>query len=302
MVKRALLIAVSFLFACSASSSGTDVATSASDLTEQSDLVSTEDSSVSPSDVASDGLSQGEVGSIDVSGGDGTVSPSSLVGTWAQMQHSATVTDSPLGGGTFNTLVHSLHLVVITLEPDGSLMAHHSMCDIQAESDFAQTETIIPAAYIHSLEPYSRKVTANWDTKEFTGARVTEVKGCVLDDPENDDLPTSEDDTRVMDQDGDGHPGMTLQISGLINGDLYVVERNWTELTGTFVNQWRIEGLLSWGVEQNKLGSSNPLLSMDIASWVDPDPNKSTFEMARVDDGDDCAELIAHQGDLFSSP
>jgi hypothetical protein len=223
----------------------------------------------------------------------------SFVGTWAQIQHSETVTDSPLGGDTINTTIHTLHLVEVTEEADGTLKAHHSICDIQAESDFIQTETIIPAAYINALEPYSRSVDFNWSTKEFTAERVTEVKGCILDDPENDDLPTSDSDPRVIDQDGDGHPGMTIQISGLINGDLYVVERNWTLLEGTIVNDTRVEGLLSWGVEQNKLGTSNVLLSMDISSWVDPDPNKSSFEMIRANDGADCAALSAEFGQLF---
>jgi hypothetical protein len=250
-----------------------------------------------PSDLTS---VQDGIAPFDTSGGlDVPVQGTSFAGTWAQIQRSATVTDSPLGGGTFDTLVHSLHLVVITEESDGTLMAHHSMCAIQSESDFAQTEIIIPAAYINSLEPYSREVTVNWSTKEFTGELVTEVKGCTLANPEDDDLPTSDSDLRVNDQDGDGHPGMTIQVSGLINGDLYVVERNWTQLEGILINEDRVEGLLSWDVEQNKLGSSTPLLSMDIATWVDPDPNKSTFEMVRVDDGDDCVALKAAFSPLF---
>ena len=230
---------------------------------------------------------------------DASASGSTYAGTWAQIQRSATVTDSPLGGDTFDTTIHTLHLVVIGENEDGSLNAEHTICDIQAESDFMQTETIIPAAYVASLESYTRTVSFDSSTSTFTAEKVTEVKGCTLTDLENEELPTSDDDPRVFDQDGDGNPGMTIQISGLITGDLYVVERNWTQLEGSIVSEDRVEGLLTWGVEQNKIGTSNLLLSMDISSWVDPDTSKSTFEMTRVNEGDGCYELISQFGQLF---
>lgn len=222
---------------------------------------------------------------------------SEYVGTWAQLQHSATVTDSPIG--QFNTTIHTLHLVQVTQEADASFTAHHTVCDIQAESTSSiSADTIIPDSYIQSLVPFTRPVTFDGQNGTFTAARVTEVKGCILTDNENEDLPTSADDPRVTDQDNDGNPGMTIQVSGAINGDLYVVERNWTELNGTMVGM-RIDGLLTWGVEQNKLGQSNILLSMDIPSWVDPDAEKSYFEMVQVAPDDGCAELIAKQDSLF---
>jgi hypothetical protein len=236
----------------------------------------------------------------DASDGTGTdmvTQNSDYLGTWAQFQHAATITDSPIG--QFNTTIHTLHLVEVTQEGDGSLVAHHIVCDIQAESTSAiSADTIVPDSYIQSLVPYSRSVVFDAVGGTFTGARVTEVKGCVLSDNENEDLPTSADDSRVTDQDNDGNPGMTIQVSGAINGDLYVVERNWTELNGTMTGM-RIDGLLTWGVEQNKLGQSNMILSMDIPSWVDPDASKSYFEMVQITAGDSCIELLTKKDSLF---
>jgi hypothetical protein len=66
------------------------------------------------------------------------------------------------------------------------------------------------------------------------------VVGAELDDPENDALPTDETDPRVVDADGDGAPGVTVQNS--IGGAQHIVFRNVGSSVGRVVSSNHILG------------------------------------------------------------
>jgi len=150
---------------------------------------------------------------------------------------------------------------------------------------------VIPEAYREALPPFSRPGSY---TQEDGGWRYRldkywQVEGAMLGDAAADPLPTTSDDPAVVDQDGDGKPAMTLRVTGLVDGEIYVVQRGWTELTGGPESDDEIRGELAFEAEQNVVGS-DPANLQDLASEASTDtaPCASRFRMRRVSDDADC--------------
>jgi hypothetical protein len=101
-------------------------------------------------------------------------------------------------------------------------------------------------------------------------------------------LPVKANDPRVFDLDEDGNPGFTLITRGLLENDLYVVERDYSEYQGTMVCQDRIEGgagSARFDVEQSYLGALDPAILDDVSKIIpQPDSSQSRFKMVRVTD------------------
>ena len=172
-------------------------------------------------------------------------------------------------------------------------------CDQRADSDSgAQAYVIIPESYVKSLKPFDR--TGTYSSVDG-GANVLrlpmfpQVEGALLTDPVNDPLPTDASDRAVVDQDGDGNPGITIKLGGLVSGDLYVVQRQIDELTGIAVSNDRVVGRYDYTSEQIVL-DSNPQALKVLASQTaktDPRPCMSTFTMIRVAATWTCADVLA---------
>lgn len=99
-------------------------------------------------------------------------------------------------------------------------------------------------------------------------------------------IPTKADDPRVIDLDEDGNPGFTLVTTGLIENDLYVVERDYSEYSGIQVCKDRIEagaGSARFDVLQSYLGALDPGILDDVSKIrPQPDSSQSRFKAVRV--------------------
>jgi hypothetical protein len=128
-------------------------------------------------------------------------------------------------------------------------------------------------------------------------------------DIENDPMPANgsgDSDPRVVDQDEDGNPGMTIQAKSTLapDTDLFVAQRNWGSMEGTFTDASgeRISGLVQFGMEQTMLGAQpadSLLASVNPKNQQAPDASKSYFKMVQVDPGTTCADIISEQDTLF---
>jgi hypothetical protein len=88
----------------------------------------------------------------------------------------------------------------------------------------------------------------------------------------------------VIDQDGDGHPGLTVpvNVAGLVSGDTYVVQRLRFALTGMLVDADTISGSIEFSSEQNVIAASDALLLMSYAYRPHPNLSRHAFVMRRV--------------------
>jgi hypothetical protein len=185
---------------------------------------------------------------------------------------------------------------------DVSMSARY--CAQAAEDPESLAHVIIPEGNVASLKPFVRNGTY---TMSSAGAEVllfpsfVEVIGATLANPESDPLPTDASDPNVIDQDQDGNPGITIKLSGLASGDLYVVQRQTSTWTGIAVSADRVEGHYGFISEQNILASV-PATLKALASQVaigDPNLCASTFVMVRVGATTTCADVLADATNLF---
>jgi len=143
--------------------------------------------------------------------------------------------------------------------------------------------------------------------RELGGDYITEpfidlwgAEGIGLDDP----MPMSADDERVVDQDGDGEPGVSLTVTAADGSpicDVQVVQRTRIQFNGQVVSARRIEGDVDVLSAKTVLAASSPLCGGgEIAS----NRGRTFFKLVRVDgqyesptadaDGDgviDCSDI-----------
>jgi hypothetical protein len=86
------------------------------------------------------------------------------------------------------------------------------------------------------------------------------------------------------DWDGDGQPGYTLDVTGLVTGQIYIVTRSWSEWTGDVAGNASTFNLaVDWSSEQDVLGINGPsLLSMAASGVKDGDPTLHFVSFARL--------------------
>lgn len=139
------------------------------------------------------------------------------------------------------------------------------------------------------------------------------VVGATLKDPVKDKLPTKDDLTKAIDEDGDQNPGVTLLASVVTCGEdkfekLYVALRTGVKLSGKVITPDRIEGKADVDLDQSVLGFSDDCLTTAAQINILVEPG-SPFRAIRVGQAEDidqngnvsCPELGANAGKLFGS-
>lgn len=133
--------------------------------------------------------------------------------------------------------------------------------------------------------------------------------GADLPDPANDPLPTSEMPARAIDQDEDGHPGVTVQADTVLcrmPEQAYVALRATVAMSATVEGLDRIEGDVTPTLDQSVLGVSHSCLT--AAAGIDITILEgSRFTALRVGEAEDldqngnvsCPELTWYAPRLF---
>jgi hypothetical protein len=128
-------------------------------------------------------------------------------------------------------------------------------------------------------------------SRSFWQARQLLVVGARLADPLAEPLPRAADDPRVVDEERDGQPGMTIEIGGIVSGRVYIAQRSWTELSGQAAGDDAFAGRLRFGNEQVVLRASSSRLARAPESR--PVPSMSWFRLQRLCGSADCAAAQA---------
>ena len=218
-----------------------------------------------------------------------------LSGRWAQKTQLSGIAEVPVLGFQRTDTI-GLALVDIYTEFDSN-WATVKNCQTSIERDDDIVTTDIPQAFIDSLPVYFRGVFVSENTIKFS--KMVELNGINLKDPLNDLLPTDPNDERIYDQDLDGHPGVTVFVNGLVSGQIHLIQRTITDLSGS-QNGRTIEGQVRWRIDESILGTDQPLLSMGAPITPNPNPDLSRFQLIKVSDELTCAELIESEGSLFN--
>ena len=212
-----------------------------------------------------------------------------LSGTWVMRLTGSQAVSAPIVG-----IVHtkSEFYILATLAQNGTdWVANGRYCDrVEKDPSTNIVQVIIPAPWAHTEKPVTRSggklALASDGTWVLTFPRLVETAGAVLAS-DSDPLPTAVDDPKVIDEDGDGHPGITVGLSGQsFSGDLYSVQKQMTSITAIAVAQDRVEGALEYSSLQNVLSSNPPnlvaLYPQNQPPASDPVLCNSGFAMVRI--------------------
>lgn len=189
-----------------------------------------------------------------------------------------------------NLYPKSVFYILMTVSQAGTTVAADGRYCDRTEIDQPGTlvPVIIPDKWAHTEKPVYRTGTfapGIDGVPVLSFPNVTEVAGAVLASPDTDPLPTDPTDPRVIDEDGDGHPGITVNLSGIAPGSLYSVQRQITSVVAVAVAPDRFEGALTFASSQVVL-DSNPttLAGLYAKSTTSPDltPCSSSFAMVKV--------------------
>lgn len=230
----------------------------------------------------------------------GAQSPPDLQGRWARLEVTTALSRVPmLGDVTSET--RAISIVDVT-EREGTLVVDERICDLENDSLGGAVQARFPKAFLKAVSGNrnTARIERTTEGLRYFEARPTRVKGANLADPEADPLPKRSDDPRVHDMDGDGQPGLTVKVQGLVDGEIYVVQRDASRLQGKVrPNGRQIQGIVRWRAEQEVVGASRSMLESNPDNRPHPEAQRSFFRMLRVPDSAGCEDVRRRRRALF---
>jgi hypothetical protein len=223
-----------------------------------------------------------------------------FLGQYAIRGNLATIQNLPFVG---KTPALSSAYSLLTLERDGSgVKAIERNCHITITSS-GPVKQLIPDALPQSAAPIVSpfRIWPEGGSLRFAKDESPIVIGAKVQG-HSEALPTSASDARVVDQDGDGHPGVTVKVSGLITGEIYLVQR----VRQSWSGQLDADGNLSFALmqdagEQTILDASSSLLKKTPDISKDPDASKTNVSFVKLPATEDydCSRLIKEIDSLW---
>jgi len=212
-------------------------------------------------------------------------------GTYRLEMIMATVSHLPFLGSSKSA---SKSVSVVEIQREGTVITQsHKVCDFRVLEDSALIKMVFPDKFVAALAAHTYSIQLERDAQGwFYRADLGLERIGYRADSANGELPTQMDDPGVYDWDGDGHPGATLRLTVplLPDGELYVVQRGHSVLSGRVTGPGRIEGgidVLSF--EHRVLGAKPSFLNR--SPKIEPDPKGSRFSLSLVPRGSTCASL-----------
>jgi hypothetical protein len=229
---------------------------------------------------------------------DDAAATANLTGTWAQQVVHRSLSAIPIVGDVSSETTTRL---LVTLSQEGELVqARAKVCGMRIDGS-KLVRTSIPSALLRAMpeQQWQSRVSATGGRLELAPWARWDVLGARLQEPSRDALPTEASDARVFDQDGDGKPGVTVAVRGMIDGEIFVTQKGWSELRPDRVTADSISGSVRWRQTQTILGASSRFLSSGPETRPDPKPEANWFSARRVDAGASCAEVSALPASFF---
>jgi hypothetical protein len=219
-----------------------------------------------------------------------------LVGRWAHYDVVAYEDD------TLKTLIISYGFNDFT-EVDGQIIDQASFCFSEQRTD-QPIETSLSDAATQAIKPPSTPVDIDIvdGVLRVRRAPTPTPVGIRLDDPANESLPADPNDPRIVDDDGDGKPGITvnIRVTDDLTGELYIARREIFAYEAFLTEPDLLTGTVTDDSEQLVIGASDPIFASSPANWGQfPDLSKSPIILQRVDADWDCERLAAERDQLF---
>jgi hypothetical protein len=228
-----------------------------------------------------------------------------LSGTWVAKLTGAQIVNSPLTKTMHN---QNVYYQLFTIQQTGNAITMDGhYCDRTEVNDTgAFVPVAIPNAWAYTETVIHRTGEIAASAAGYSVLNLPalfEAIGAHLASP-SDTLPTAADDLRVWDEDGDGQPGITIRLSGLVTGSVYSAQSQTTTVSAVAVSPTRLEGALTFVSNQNVLASDpSTIKGLYSSSTTAPDTAvcASTFVMVKITAAaaPNCASVRAQETTLF---
>jgi hypothetical protein len=213
------------------------------------------------------------------------------LGTYRLEMIMATISRLPFFGSS-KSASKSVSLVEVR-RAGADLVQSHQVCAFRVLEDSAMIKMVFPDKFVAALAKHTYPIQIEKDSQGWRYRADLGVERIgYRTDATDGKLPTSIDDPAVYDWDGDGHPGATLKLTVplLPDGELYVVQRGQSLLTGRVVTPGRIDGDIEVrSFEHRVLGAWPNFLNR--SPEIVPDPKGSRFSISPVPIGTTCESL-----------
>jgi len=219
-----------------------------------------------------------------------------LVGRWAHYDVVA------YEDGDLKTLIISYGFNDFT-EVDGRIVDTAQFCFSEQRTD-QPIETSLSDAATQAIKPPPTpvEVDAVDGTLRIQRPATPTPVGIRLDDPAGEALPTDPNDPRIVDDDGDGNPGITvtIEVTEDLTGELYIARREIFAYEAFLTEPDVLTGTVTDDSEQLVIGASDPIFATSDADWAQhPDPEKSPIILRRAEADWDCERLAVERDELF---
>jgi hypothetical protein len=195
--------------------------------------------------------------------------------------------------GTSKSASRSLSLVEIRRAERG-IVQNHRVCDFHV-LDSGIIKMVFPDRFIAALAKQIYPIRLEKDSQGWSYRADLGIERIgYRTDGADENLPAKMDDPAVFDWDGDGHPGATLKLSIplLPAGELYIVQRGQSILSGRVVQPGKIEGSIEVRrFDQRVIGARPGFLAK--SPEIEPDPKASRFVLSQVGPESTCEALRA---------
>ncbi len=210
-------------------------------------------------------------------------------GTYAVKMVIPKLQNLPVIGETESSIT-SYSLATIKQEGEGFMITEQPCHYVASTNELIQVT--IPDRIPAAITPTETPITfaGEGDNITYERAESVVIVGANLADPVNDELPTTPDDDRVIDHEGDGNPGATATIGGMISGELYYVQRQRYSYSGTRAVDGTLSGMLHDNSTQNTIDATEDMLKSDTSST--PVPERTTAMLLPLTGDYTCSQLI----------
>ena len=220
----------------------------------------------------------------------------SLSGTWLHWSEVSTCVK--IGEAHLEQVNRTLFLVEVEHLAHQNLIETWNACQIELTPVFGQ-QARVPTPLKSSVYPlttiHGYALGANEDT-QYTSGPMSEVWGLSLENETIDDMPTMADDPRIIDQDEDGQPGVTLDIGETCQA--YLTQRRITHYLGAFVQANEISGSALSQTEQFIIDASNGFCKTPYQTRANP--QRSHFRRIRIDGKGGALDLDENQDSIIT--
>jgi hypothetical protein len=227
---------------------------------------------------------------------------SELLGYYAEKVTLTTLDETPFGEAENTSYYYSLTRIGAI---NGELYSHAQSCTSDVASSWLVqvsitdevTQKIAPLTGKLSFENSGGKLQVS---REWVGVPL----GVHLDKPLTEELPSDPSDPRIFDAEGDGNPGISVDIQllwGLIATEqIYAIRIERGAWEAEVDAQGIFKGFVQDDSKQQVIGASDEMFARNMASRHHPDRNKSTLLLLPLE-GDDwnCDKFIAQRAQIF---